>query len=661
MGNWTRPVATTVLMGIGIAFASVDLAAQPAASVDVGAFIRKDAFTDIKLSPDGKYLAATVQQEDRTALVVLDRQEIRITGSMSLGRHNHVADFWWVNPERVLFSVAQKFGALDLPQATGELFALSADGSNKQNLLGYRVEGAGPGTRIQQKKVEAAAGYLVDTLPEDDRNVIVMVRPFGDLTYTRAERMDVYTGRRVLLARSPVPEGEFVSDGTGTVRFAYGITSENVNRLYYRGGEGQEWDLINDERMSQRIEVPIGFSGDQKTAYLRVEQAQGSDAVVALDVASGERTERLRNPNVDPAAILLSHDGKGVPMGAVYFDGKPTFALLDKEHADGKLLRSLQEAFPGDLVEITSMTRDGGLALVEVSSDVNPGDFYVFDVPAKKMNYLLSRREWVDPEQLAPMAPIQLKARDGLVLHGYLTVPKGSSGKGLPLIIHPHGGPYGVRDAWGFNSEVQLLASAGYAVLQVNYRGSGGYGRNFQQVGARQWGGTMQDDLTDATRWAIKEGIADPGRICIYGASYGAYAALTGVAKEAGLYRCAAGNVGVYDLPMMQQQDASDSRTLGRWSHDWVGERSSLAAVSPVNMANTIKVPVFLAAGGEDEVAPVEHTEIMERKLKAAGVPVEAVYYRTEGHGYYKEENQRDYYTKLLTFFSRHLGGATAK
>lgn len=317
MGNWTRPVATTVLMGIGIAFASADLAAQPAASVDVGAFIRKDAFTDIKLSPDGKYLAATVQQEDRTALVVLDRQEIRITGSMSLGRHNHVADFWWVNPERVLFSVAQKFGALDLPQATGELFALSADGSNKQNLLGYRVEGAGPGTRIQQKKVEAAAGYLVDTLPEDDRNVIVMVRPFGDLTYTRAERMDVYTGRRVLLARSPVPEGEFVSDGTGTVRFAYGITSENVNRLYYRGGEGQEWDLINDERMSQRIEVPIGFSGDQKTAYLRVEQAQGSDAVVALDVASGERTERLRNPNVDPAAILLSRrqgrpDGRGV-------------------------------------------------------------------------------------------------------------------------------------------------------------------------------------------------------------------------------------------------------------------------------------------------------------------------------------------------------------
>ena len=171
----------------------------------------------------------------------------------------------------------------------------------------------------------------------------------------------------------------------------------------------------------------------------------------------------------------------------------------------------------------------------------------------------------------------------------------------------------------------------------------------------------MQDDLTDATRWAIQTGVADPKKICIYGASYGAYAALTGAAKEPGLYRCAAGNVGVYDLPMMQQEDARNSRTLGRWSKDWVGERSTLEAVSPVNMAGSIKVPVFLAAGGEDEIAPVGHTELMERRLKAAGVPVEATYYPTEGHGYYKEENRLDYYTKLLAFFSRHLGGATAK
>ncbi len=206
-----------------------------------------------------------------------------------------------------------------------------------------------------------------------------------------------------------------------------------------------------------------------------------------------------------------------------------------------------------------------------------------------------------------------------------------------------------------------MLAAAGYAVLQVNFRGSGGYGRAFRQAGARQWGGTMQDDLTDATRWAIQSGVADPRRICIYGASYGAYAALMGAAKEPGLYRCAAGNVGVYDLPMMHTRGDTQEMKWGRtYLREWIGEANELAAVSPTNMADRIKVPVFLAAGGEDERAPVQHTELMERRLKTAGVPVEAIYYRTEGHGFYKEENRRDYYTRLLAFFGRHLGDSTA-
>jgi len=632
------------------------------AVVDVGAYIRKDVFTDIKLSPTGEYLAATVLQEDRTALVILKRGDNQVTGSISLGRHNHVAGFWWVNPERVVFSVSQKLGSLDMPQLTGELFAMNADGSKKENLLGYRVESAGPGTRIQSKKAEAVAGFLVDTLPNDDRNIVVMIRPFGELPYTRAELLDVYTGRRSLLARSPVPEADFVTDGLGVVRFAYGRTSRNASHLYHREGEGKEWKIINDEDVTHRIEQPIGFSVDQRIAYLNVEQPKGPDAIVALDLASGQRTEVLRNPNVDPDAILYSLDGKGVPMAALFADGKPSVDLLDKSHPDGRLLRSLQEAFSNEYVEITSVTRDGRLALVEVSSDTNPGDFYIFDIPAKKMDYLLSRRDWLDPQLLAPSTPVQLKARDGLVLHGYLTTPKGSTGRGLPLIVHPHGGPFGIRDRWGFDSDVQMLAAAGYAVLQVNFRGSGGYGRTFRQAGARQWGGTMQDDLTDATRWAIQMGVADPGRICIYGASYGAYAALTGAAMEPTLYRCAAGNVGIYDLPMMHTRGDIQEAKWGRsYLRDWVGDAKDLAVVSPTNMAARIKAPVFLAAGGEDERAPVQHTELMERRLKAAGVPVEAFYYRTEGHGYYKEDNQRDYYTKLLAFFERHLGGATVK
>ena len=627
--------------------------------IDVGPFIRKDAFTDIKLSPNGDFLAATVQQEDRTSLVILRRNDSKITGSVSLGRHNHVAGFWWVNPERVVFSVSQRFGLLDLPQPTGELFAMNADGSRKENLLGYRVESAGLGTRIQPKKVEDVAGYLVDDLREDDRHIIVMVRPFGEASYTRAEKLDVYTGRRVQVARSPVPDADFYTDGRGVVRFSRGSASDNASQLFYREGDGAEWQLVNDEAVTRRVEMPIGFSADQRVAYLIVEQATGSDAIVALDLASRERTQVLRNANVDPDEVITALDGNGVPTAIVFADGKPQLAALSENHTDVRLLRSMQEAFPAERVQITSTTRDGSRALVEVSSDTNPGDFYLFDVAEKKMNYLLSRRDWFDPEQLAPMTPIRLEARDGLVLHGYLTVPKGSAGKNLPLIVYPHGGPHGVRDRWGFDPDVQMLASAGYAVLQVNFRGSSGYGRAFNQAGARQWGGLMQDDLTDATRWAIRTGVADARRICIYGASYGAYAALSGVAKEPDLYRCAAGNVGVYDLPMMHTRGDTQQVKWGRtFLRDWVGEAKDVAAT---NMADRIKAPVFLAAGGEDERAPVQHTELMERRLKAAGVQVEAVYYRTEGHGYYKEENQRDYYTKLLAFFHRHLGGATAK
>lgn len=630
--------------------------------VDVGPFIRKDAFTDIKLSPSGEFLAATVQKEDRTGLVILSRKDNRVLAAASLGKNNHVADFWWVNPERVMFSVAQKLGSLDLPQLTGELYAMNADGSKKENLLGYRVESEGIATRIQPKKAEAVAGFLVDTLPDDDRNVVVMVRPFGDLSYTRAEKMDVYTGRRVLLARAPVQESDFLTDGSGVVRFAYGRTVGNANQLYYREGDGKEWQRINDELDTARVELPLGFGADPHVAYLNVEQADGTDAIIAWNIATGQRKEALRNANVDPDAVLRARAGAGGPMAAVFFDGKPSVIPLDPRHPEAKLLRSVEEAFPNEFVEITSVTLDGKLALVQVSSDRNPGDFYVFDVEARKMDYLLSRRDWLDPERLAPMTPIQLKARDGLVLHGYLTLPAGTEGKDLPLIVYPHGGPYGIRDRWGFDSDVQMLAAAGYAVLQVNFRGSGGYGRTFRQAGARQWGGTMQDDLTDATRWAIQSGIADAKKICIYGASYGAYAALTGAAKEPDLYRCAAGNVGVYDLTMMHTRgDIREAKSGRNYLRDWVGEAKDVAAVSPTNLADRIKAPVFLAAGGEDERAPVQHTELMERRLNAAGVPVEAVYYSTEGHGYYKEENQRDYYTKLLAFFHRHLGGAMAK
>ncbi|MFC5577472.1 alpha/beta hydrolase family protein [Lysobacter niabensis] len=636
------------------------IAAVPAtAAVNVDAYVKKDSFNQIKISPDGKYYAASVPLADRTMLVVLERATNKITGSFKLPVNNHVATFRWVNNDRVVISVAEKFGQLDMPQPTGELFAIGADGSKPEMLVGYRVNDGGLSTTIKPKKDNAKIwGYLVDSLPADERSVLISAQPYSSSDpYSSAEKLDTYTGRLTRVAKAPVRAASFQADNHGVVRFVTGSNSDNARRLYYRTGNGAEWELLNVESETRGAEVPIGFSADDKIAYLLVEQKEGPDALVALDLETRKRTEVLRDDDVDPAGVIY-RNGTRVPVGLHFMDGKPRTAFLDEKSPEARLHHGLEAAFAGSAVEITSQTADGGLALVKVSSDRNPGDFYLFDTAAKKAAHVIASRDWLDPEEQAPVQPVKLAARDGLALHGYLTTPKGSSGKGLPLVVMPHGGPYGVQDVWGFDDDAQVLAAAGYAVLQLNYRGSSGYGRAFLQAGGREWGGKMQDDLTDATRWAIAQGIADKSRICLYGASYGGYASLMGVAKEPSLYACAVGYVGVYDLPKRVNDYTRDSARDGNWSKDWIGNGADLSAVSPNRLADRIKVPVFLAAGGEDE--RFEHSKMMEAALRKAGVPVETLYYDTEGHGFYKPEHQKEFYTRLLAFLSRSLGGGVA-
>ena len=632
-----------------------------AADVNVDAYVKRDRFGDIKISPSGDHYAATVPLGDRTALAILRRSDNQLTATFQIGKNSHVSGFWWVNDERVVISMSEKIGSHDAPRPTGDLYAINADGSRPDILVGQSVVSAGPGSKIQPKKAEHVAAFLVDDLAHDDKNVIVSISPFTDDPYTRLERLDVYSGRRVQVARAPVRNAQFVTDHKGVVRFAYGYDTDRNERLYYRSAEGSEWRLLGSELSRGGKEWPIGFSADDSVAYFETEQPTGPNAIIAFDIASEKRRELMRDDTVDPAGFIY-RNGSMTPVGAFFVDGTLRTAFFDTGSTEARLYRLLENSFGGDAVRITSQTDDGALALVHVSSDRNPGDYFVFDTVGKKAAHLLSRRDWFDPEAMARMQPVSLKARDGVALHGYVTTPNGSSGKNLPLVVMPHGGPYGEQDVWGFDSDVQMLAEAGYAVLQLNFRGSGGFGRSFVQSGAAQWGGAMQDDLTDATRWAVEQGIADASRICIYGASYGGYASLMGVAKEPGLYRCAVGYIGVYDLPTMHTQGDIQRRGSGEtYLREWIGEPASLGSVSPNRIADRIKAPVFLAAGGEDERAPIAHSRMMEQALRKAGVPVETLYYETEGHGFYKDEHRREYYTRLLAFLSRHLGGGVAK
>jgi dipeptidyl aminopeptidase/acylaminoacyl peptidase len=261
------------------------------------------------------------------------------------------------------------------------------------------------------------------------------------------------------------------------------------------------------------------------------------------------------------------------------------------------------------------------------------------------------------------MEPVQLKARDGLALNGYLTRPLGQEqGKNLPLIVLVHGGPIGIRDYWEYNPEVQMFASRGYAVLQVNYRGSGGYGERFEVAGYREWGGKMQDDVTDATRWAIEQGIADPKRICIYGGSYGGYAALMGAVREPDLYQCAIGDAGVYDLRLMLSRgDTQDSRVGENYIKRIVGDDSSmLASRSPITQLDKIKAKLMLVVGGEDKRVPPVHGESVHNALEKRGVKHEWLYERTEGHGFYDEKNVEAQYARMLAFLEANIGAKTA-
>ncbi|MFA5683119.1 MAG: S9 family peptidase [Lysobacteraceae bacterium] len=645
-GPWTWALACLLLAAAG--------RAEP---VDPMPFFKLDDFNALKISPGGDYYAATVPREDRTALVVLRASDLKVTASITLGRHAHVGSFWWVNDERVMFGIQERFGMREEPYTTGEISAINADGTRGEMLVGYRVTGAPVGSRISSKKGDNVYAVLVDPLLHDEKFVLIQTLPFQSDPFSRVERMNALTGRRNTLGIAPVRNATFYSDNAGVVRLVEGYNADRVSRLYYRADDKAEWKEINVSNQSGHVETPLGFSADNRVAYLHSTQADGPDAVMALDLDTFERSVALRDDTVDPLAVV-HRPGTRIPVGATFMKDRQVTRFFDESSADARLQRSLEGAFGELAVNIVSATRDGGKLIVHVWGDRNPGDHYLFDAKTKEAALLISSRKWLDPEAMAPMKAIRLKARDGLELHGYFTAPLARKGDGpAPMVVMPHGGPYQVFDRWGFDPEVQMLAAAGYSVLQVNFRGSPNYGRRFAEAGMQQWGMAMQDDVTDATRWAIAEGLADPARICIHGASYGAYSALMGVAREPDLYRCASGYVGVYHLPSMHRRgDVQESRSGETYLSEWIGMPADLAAVSPTTLAERIKVPVLLAAGGEDRRAPVEHTRMMERALARAGAPVEALYYDNEGHGFYRPDNQDSYYRKLIAFLDAHIG-----
>lgn len=644
----------------GVAFA--DPTATP-----IQAFFAFPEYTDVKISPDGHYLAIvsrSPKDETKTQLYFLDLSDMKVTGHYTLIGEQQVWQLWWVGDRRVVFTTATQTGSLDQPLLTGDIWAVNVDGGNLQTLA-YHL---GKGIAFQYHYNYVLDPYSTDVGP-NEIEIVDQIENAG--TSGVVYKVNVNTAERHQVMISPFLGADLTVDNGGAVRLAYGTNLKTaLGKLLYRDANSVQWkditSLIADEPLYTAA-GPLMMTADDKKFFYEGYTPQGTLGLYVVDPSTlskvflyGDAKYDIDNTYSSTQWLMSPNHHKLIAFD--YMADRPTWILVQKNTPEAELLGSLLNAFPGQDVQITSITSDGAQAVALVSSDRNPGAYYLYDADKHQVRFLFTTRPGINPNEMAAMQPVSFKARDGLTIHGYLTLPLKQS-KSLPLIINPHGGPFGIRDNWGFDPEVQFLAAHGYAVLQVEYRGSGGYGAAFQEAGYRQWGGTMEDDLFDATDWAIKQGIADPKRICIYGGSYGGYAAIEAVVKEPDLYRCAVGYAGVYDLVRLHDRaDTLNGQLLGRFMHMTVGDDMAwLRAHSPVDNAGKIKAALFLAHGGADHTVPIEHAYELKAALDKVGKKYEWLYYPNEGHGFFKLDHKVTFYTDMLNFFNQNIGPDTVR
>lgn len=648
--NWKRRIIALVLL--------VSVTTLHAQSVSFADLARHIEYENVKISPDGEYLAATAVVKGKTALALIhisDKKGIVVQPREG----DDVIDFWWASPKRVIYTVGTRFGALDSPLATGELFGVNADGGNPQLLYGFRG-GMSTGSHIQHASSERGSAQFIHTINDDPNHVLVSVSLWdaagreGSLPI--AYRMDVRDGTMTKIISAPGRNMEFVADHKGHIRFAYGDDVYGNMQVYQHPLDAEGWQLM--PKPSAERSRPLTFNQDDSVVYFNCVEENVGFAVCSWDTAKQTWQVLWTNPKVEPRGLVYGPADDDV-IGVSFQDGRAGAAFFHGDNTDAKTLIMLMKQFPGESVRIVSGSSDGHLSVVLVEADADPGSFYLYDRTAKKLTQLLARQPWIHPEQMATKQPFDVTARDGMKLEGYISYPPGhEDGKHLPMVVFVHGGPYGIRDDWDYDPYVQMMATHGYAVLQVNYRGSGGHGYGFMQAGWGEWGGKMQDDVTDATHWAIDQGIADSRRICIFGGSYGGYAALEGAVKEPDLYKCAIGYVGVYDLKLMYSRGDIPQSTFGsNYLKKVLGEDMEvLAQHSPINQLDRLKARVMLVVGGEDRRVPSVQGSNLHMALAKRGIAHEWMDKPEEMHGFYSEANVSELFTRVVQFLGANLG-----
>ncbi|MFZ5842921.1 MAG: alpha/beta hydrolase family protein [Pseudomonadota bacterium] len=617
-------------------------------------FGRLPQYDSAALSTNGTYLALRIPEpsESNTGhvkkrLVVLRMKDRKPVSVLRFPGDESVADLFWDSDERLIIRSAVQLGWDDRPALKPDIYAMNADGSKKTVIYGPGVLKDG-GSRAKKSVQDNMPGWVIDPLPNDEQHILVL-KATGEVI-----KLNTYSATQSTMGRAPSNFANVVTDQQGNVRYATGITEFGEQIVYAMTESG--WSRVHEAGAMKASWEPVAMHEDGKRVYISSQLLGPTTTTAIWDPSDNSVTPVYRHDVVDHNEIW-STDGYSL-LGFVADAGYPEYVITNETHPEAQLRKKLIASFPKQWVSVLDVTKDARFALLSIASATNPGDYYLFDVENNKAEYLVSQRGWLDPAKMSEVRPFSMKARDGLVLHGYLTLPRGKEPKNLPMVVMVHGGPHGPRDGFGFDPQVQFLANRGYAVLQVNYRGSGGYGKAFELSGYRKWGREMQNDVTDATLWAVAEGIADRARICIAGGSYGGYATGMGLVREPDLYQCGVGGVGVYDLTLMYDKGDIQRRTSGvKYLERAIGtDEAELKANSAVYNVDKIKKPVFLWHGDLDERVPPAHYHRFAEALKKAGKPVELLMKDKEGHGFVNEDNRTELFERTAAFLSKHIG-----
>jgi len=617
---------------------------------------KNPSFFDFTISPDGKHLAAKIFSEGKRTLVFFDSATMQTVGAVSMGGFKEVGEYHWVNNERVVFQLVESKAWEKQPFYYGELFGVNIDGSRSQLLFGFQAGDAKGGSRLKVRESRRAWADFIDTELDKDDQILILSTPADKVGAKTAEilKMNVYTGQTIGQGKVPVSYANVLVDSDGKPRVVTGTNKQDETEVYIRSEESKEWQELPQQLFGSSFK-PIAVTKDNKSLYVFDNQGQDKTGVFKLDLASGKYDAVYTDPVVAVSMVNTTADQRSV-YGLRVDDGFPAYVLLTSAFEEAKVFKKLLAAFPAEKVTITSSTKDGKKWLAEVSSDINPASYYLYDHDKVSLTKLADHSPHLAGKTMAMMEPIKFPSFDGKEIHGYLTLTEQQSAA-KPLVVLVHGGPHGIRDYWGFDPEVQLLAKSGYNVLQVNYRGSGGYGADYQVAGYRQWGDAIQKDIIAGTEWAIAQGHGKAGNVCIMGGSFGGYSVVQAATIKPDLYRCGVAVAGVYDLTLMTELGDIPRAAWGKAFLDKVigNDPAQLAAFSPVNRVDKLKAHLLIAHGRHDERAPMEHATALKKALDKAGKPYDWLEFADETHGFYSESNQQFYFTKVQQYLAQHL------